>query len=83
MSANFKKPPFEMAFDGGTMVEALNALVRSRGDAGWMARVLHSSGVDGIPALQLAIRSFKAGDRTGVDGAISMGAPIARLVATR
>ncbi|HUK32328.1 MAG TPA: hypothetical protein VLV86_00370 [Vicinamibacterales bacterium] len=80
---NFGKPPFAVAFDGGTMVEALNVLVRSRGDAGWTARVLHASGADGTPALQLSIRTFRVGDRTGVDGALSMGMPISRLIATR
>lgn len=78
---NFNKPPFAMTFDGGTMVEAFNALVRSSGNAGWMARVLHVSGVDGTPALQLTVRTFKIGDRTGVDGAIVTGAPMSRLAA--
>lgn len=80
---NFNRTPFAMTFDAGTMVEALNALVRSAGYTGWRTRVLHSSGVDGSPALQLAIRTFKVGDRTGVDGAISMGAPISPLLAAR
>ena len=80
---NFNKPPFAMTFDGGTMVEAFNALVRSSGNAGWMTRVLHASGVDGTPALQVAVRTLKVGDRTGVDGAIITGAPLSRLIAAR
>ena len=80
---NFHRPPFAMTFDGGTLVEAFNALVRASGNAGWMTRVLHASGVDGTPALQLTVRTFNVGDRTGVDGAIITGAPVSRLVAAR
>jgi hypothetical protein len=78
---NFGKPAFAMAFDGGTMMEALNALVRSREGLGWMARALPPTGGDGTPAaLQLAIRTFNVGDRSGVDGALMIGMPISRLI---
>jgi hypothetical protein len=80
---NFHKPPFAIAFNGGTMVEALNVLVRSEGDAGWRARVLHASGVDGTPALQIAVTTWNVGDPTLVDGTVSVGAPLSRLVVVR
>lgn len=51
--------PFAMVFKGGTMVEALNTLARSREGVGWVAGVLHPSGEEGSPALQLSVRTFQ------------------------
>ena len=76
-SLRFDVPPFAMAFNGGTTVEALNELVRARGRTGWSARTW--PGADGTPWLSLTIRTFNFRH----EGAISMGAPKSRLLATR
>jgi hypothetical protein len=72
---------FTLAFSGGTMTEALNALVRTRGNVGWTAGVFfHGSLSDPAPSFQVSIRTFNAGDRTPDEGALSMATPAPRFL---
>jgi hypothetical protein len=77
---------FSIAFSGGTMIDALNALVRARQGVGWNAGlVIHPrpSGDDQSPTLMVGIRTFRAGDRVEGEGAVAIGTPLQRLVASR
>jgi hypothetical protein len=77
---------FSIAFSGGTMIDALNTLVRARQGVGWNAGlVIHPSpsGEDRSPTLMVGIRTFRAGDRVEGEGAVAMGSPLQRLVASR
>ncbi|HYV96078.1 MAG TPA: hypothetical protein VE967_01335 [Gemmatimonadaceae bacterium] len=72
---------FTLAFNGGTVTEALNALVRARGHVGWKAGVLyHGSLSDPAPSLQVSVRTFNAGDRAPDEGALSMATPVPRFL---
>jgi len=72
---------FTLAFNGGTVAEALNALVRTRGNVGWKAGVIyHGSLSDPAPSFQVSIRTFKAGDRSPAEGALSMATPVPRFL---
>jgi hypothetical protein len=74
---------FSIAFNGGSMVEALNALVRAREGVGWNAGLFVHPGEDQSPTLHLSIRTFRVGDRAEGEGAVEMGTPLPRLRATR
>ena len=72
---------FTLAFNGGTVAEALNALVRTRGHVGWQAGLLyHGSLSDPAPSFQVSIRTFNAGDRAPDEGALSMATPVPRFL---
>jgi hypothetical protein len=61
-------------FKGGTMVDALNALVQARPGIGWHAMVQHhSTAIEDNPALWLSIRTFNMGSRDEGEGALSTG----------
>jgi hypothetical protein len=74
---------FSIAFNGGTMVEALNTLVRAREGVGWNARLFVHPGEGQSPTLHLSIRTFRVGDRAAGEGAVLMGTPLARLLTSR
>ena len=85
-SSRLDRKTFDVAFEGGTMVEALNALVRARGDVGWNAGVLYhstSSGDDPSPSLTVGIRSFHAGSRSVSEGALALATPLPRWLSGR
>jgi hypothetical protein len=67
---------FSIAFNGGTMLDALNSLVRARQGVGWSAGLLihpRPSGEDRSPSLIVGVRTFRAGDRVEGEGAFSIG----------
>lgn len=75
-TSHLDHPAFSMAFNGGTMVEALNALVRAREGVGWYAGlIVHPtpSNEDRSPTLTVGIRTFNVGDRGEGEGAFQMG----------
>ena len=69
--------PVSMAFEGGTMVEGLNALIRAHGGFWDAGLIVHPSlsGVDKSPTLDVTI-AFNG-------GSIEMGTPLPRLLAIR
>ena len=73
---------FTLAFKGGTLADALNALVLARGGVGWKVGVLYhgSPDTDPSPSLQVGIWTFNAGDRAPLDGALGMGTPLPRFL---
>jgi len=85
-SSRLDSKTFDLAFEGGTMVEALNALVRARGSVGWNAGVLYhstSSGEDQNPSLSVGIRSFNAFSPSTSEGALALATPLPRWLSGR
>lgn len=74
---------FALAFKGGTVADALNALVRTRGNVGWKVAVRYHGSLpnaDSTPSFQVSLRTFNAGDRAPGEGALSMGTPLPRFL---
>jgi hypothetical protein len=73
---------FPLSFQGGTIADALNALVRAHGGALWDAGLLmhpSATGQDANPTLMVNLRTFSAGERRSGQGGLGVGTPVARL----
>ena len=66
--------PFSVAFPGGTLLDALNAIIRAHQSVSWHAGTMPSRSGDNVndPVLEISMMAF---DLSGV----SMGTPFARL----
>ena len=66
---------FAVSFRGGTLMDALNALIRAQGGVTWDAGLIFHGDRDASPTINITIRTF-----TG--GGITMGTPLPRLLAS-
>jgi hypothetical protein len=73
---------FSLSFAGGTIADALIAIVRARGGVLWDAGLIaHPSptGERANPSLMISLRTFDAGEQRSGQGGFSVGTPVARL----
>ena len=81
VSWDWEKQAVSMVFSGGTMVEALNALIKAHGGMMWNAgvKVEHFTpdATYELPYFELTVGSFSTG------GGVSMGTPLRLLVEAR
>jgi hypothetical protein len=74
--------PLTVDFNGGTLVDALNTLVRARQGAGWVAALIHHPRSIG-DELRVSVRTFNAGRLEDGEGAVGLATSLERLVAGR